>query len=164
MPPENTAPGITVTAADCAGLHPALSPHPGCDVRQVISPVVSWSANMPLPGSGIGFHRGPEGRSPARTLDLFPTEIGNRHINVFAIHRGPPLDAAELTALPYPGLPQDLAVTVRINRVHQTRLLAGNQRTPPSWQTHKDGSRPEVEKSGPCPSGQFAPPPSQARL
>jgi hypothetical protein len=93
--------------------------------------------------SGIGFHRGPEGRSPARTLDLLPTEIG--HTNVFAIHGRPPLRAAELTALPYPGLPQDLAVTVRINRVHQTRLLAGNQRTPPGWQTHKDGSRPEVE-------------------
>src|SRR4029450_2823965 len=32
IPPENTMPGIAVTAADCAGLHPGLSPHPGCGV------------------------------------------------------------------------------------------------------------------------------------
>src|SRR5580704_2631633 len=48
-PPENTSPGIAVTAADCAGLHPGRSPQPGCGVRQTSSPVSSLRADSPPP-------------------------------------------------------------------------------------------------------------------
>src|SRR5580704_2755677 len=48
-PPENTSPGIAVTAADCAGLHPGTSPQPGCGVRQTSSPVSSLRAQSPPP-------------------------------------------------------------------------------------------------------------------
>src|SRR5260370_3959233 len=52
LDPENTTPGITVTAADCAGLHGRRSPHPGDGVFQSTSPVVKPTANKPPPACG----------------------------------------------------------------------------------------------------------------
>src|SRR5215831_13115457 len=51
-PPENTTPGIAVTAADCAGLQLGLSPQPGCGVFQAMAPVSGFSANRPQPVFG----------------------------------------------------------------------------------------------------------------
>src|SRR5262245_45771506 len=52
--PDNTTPGITVTAADCAGLHPLRpSGHAGGSVRQICFPSVSWYAINPPPSLGL---------------------------------------------------------------------------------------------------------------
>src|ERR1035438_1235755 len=53
--PENTTPGIAVTAADCAGLQPLiLQPLPGDGVSHTFSPVAIFNANIPPPTSGLG--------------------------------------------------------------------------------------------------------------
>src|SRR5689334_19461324 len=51
--PENTTPGITVNAADCAPLQPRPTSHSGCGagVTQIRSPVTSDTACRP-PGTG----------------------------------------------------------------------------------------------------------------
>src|ERR1700722_13146671 len=62
-PPENTSPGIALTAADCAGLHPGTSPQKGCGVRQTSSPVSSLRAQSPTPAllsmSNVTLEAGP---------------------------------------------------------------------------------------------------------
>src|SRR5215471_18344127 len=51
-PPENTAPGITVTAADCAGLQEGRSPQSGGGAAQTLAPVSTFRANRPPPALG----------------------------------------------------------------------------------------------------------------
>jgi len=50
--PENAAPGIALTAADCAGLHLFLSPHPGGGAYQRRSPLSRLRAKRPPPCLG----------------------------------------------------------------------------------------------------------------
>src|SRR5690348_8870651 len=50
--PENAAPGIALTAADCAGLQRLRSPQENGGVYQTFSPVLSFSAYMPPPWLG----------------------------------------------------------------------------------------------------------------
>src|SRR5262249_26522386 len=50
--PENTTPGIALTAADCAGLQRGRLPHSGAGVYQTRSPSFRRSANMPPPAFG----------------------------------------------------------------------------------------------------------------
>src|SRR5262249_48153248 len=52
-PPDRTMPGMAVTAADWAGLHPGLSPQPGCGALQTISPFAGLIAKSPPPARGF---------------------------------------------------------------------------------------------------------------
>src|SRR5215469_13601435 len=55
--PENTTPGMAVTAADCAGLQNNLPPQEGGGAAQIFSPVTMLMATNPPPmfGSRIRF-------------------------------------------------------------------------------------------------------------
>jgi hypothetical protein len=55
--PENTKPGITVTAADWAGLHGLRSPQAGGFALQIFSPVDKRRACKPTPRVGLGVNR-----------------------------------------------------------------------------------------------------------
>ncbi len=50
--PEKAMPGSALTAADWAGLHRFLSPHPAGGVYQTFSPSSNLSANIPPPRFG----------------------------------------------------------------------------------------------------------------
>src|ERR1039458_673529 len=65
-PPENTTPGIAVTAADCAGLQPGLT-QPGCGVCQAIPPVSIFSAVRPPPTFGSNSYGTPKTESRPAT-------------------------------------------------------------------------------------------------
>ncbi len=52
LDPEKTTPGITVTAADCAGLHGRRSPHPGGGALHSSLPSVRRSPYNPPPAFG----------------------------------------------------------------------------------------------------------------
>src|SRR5579864_5225132 len=52
--PENTAPGIAVTAAGCAGLHTAFDPHGGGAAYHTFSPLAMRRAVSPPPCVGSG--------------------------------------------------------------------------------------------------------------
>src|SRR5580765_4587838 len=53
--PENTTPGMELTAADCAGLQRLRSPQPAGGVYQARSPLSSLNANIPPPCLGSAF-------------------------------------------------------------------------------------------------------------
>ena len=48
-PPEKTTPGIAVTAADWAGLHPAMPRQPGCGVCHKTAACLSGSTACTIP-------------------------------------------------------------------------------------------------------------------
>src|SRR5262245_16946033 len=52
--PENTTPGMALTAADCAGLQRFRVPHGGGGVNHTRSPLSRRSANKPPPTLGSG--------------------------------------------------------------------------------------------------------------
>src|SRR5579862_8384497 len=51
--PENTTPGMAVTAADCAGLQGMRSPQPAGGVYQTFLPLSRLNAKMPPPFLGL---------------------------------------------------------------------------------------------------------------
>src|SRR5215471_10621410 len=55
--PENTTPGITVTAADCAGLQEGRSPQTAGGAAQTFAPVSGFKANKPPPALGSAVMR-----------------------------------------------------------------------------------------------------------
>src|SRR5436309_2482302 len=53
MVPENTTPGIAVTAAGCEGLHGFLFAQPAPRTVQTNRPVLSSTADIPPPSAGF---------------------------------------------------------------------------------------------------------------
>ena len=52
--PENATPGMSLTAADCAGLQRGQSPQLGAGVDQTGRPLSRRHANIPPPSFGSG--------------------------------------------------------------------------------------------------------------
>src|SRR5690348_7127539 len=50
--PEKTAPGMEVSAADCAGLHPGRVPHSDGGANQILLPFETLRAVRPPPAVG----------------------------------------------------------------------------------------------------------------
>ena len=56
-------------------------------------------------------------------------DIRHRDVDVRIIRSGAPLHAAERAAAPYPALPEDGAIAIRIERVHHAGFLESIERT-----------------------------------
>ncbi len=61
------------------------------------------------------------------------------------VRRDAPLNAADAAAPANLPLPENLAATIRIDRVHEAGLLTGDERAFAAAQAHQDGRRPEIE-------------------
>ena len=80
-----------------------------------------------------------------RVFDALDADVGQRHVHLFGVRGGPPLNAAGQTALAYAVLPEDFTVPVGVDGVHDARLLAGQDHTPAVGQNAQDGRRSEVK-------------------
>ena len=127
LDPEKIAPGISVSAADCAPLQPRSEPHFGAGggATQTRWPVASDTACRP-PGFGC------------RMSDTAKYAQG-------AVCRRAPLDAAEHAAFACPVLPDDLAVPVGIERPADTGLLADDNQIAAARKCCEDRRAAEVE-------------------
>ena len=149
--PENTTPGIAVTAADCAGLQ--LAARRAARRRLARDQTLLPSAMRSARQSAAGCDR------VERAVERSPCACGRRRTSaaktLLAVARHAPLHAAVDAALADARLPDDLAVLVRIERPDDAGLLSGEQQLAAAGASREDRRRAEVVVRARSPSGQL---------
>ena len=131
-------PGIALTAADWAGLHRGRVAAP--DGRRVPHPLAVGEAQREHAAALL---RVGVGAVAVGQHDAADVRVG--HVDVHAVGGRAPLHAAHRAALADARLPDDCAVAIGIERVHDARFLSRDERPAPVGHRHEDGRRPEVE-------------------
>ena len=126
--PENTTPGIAVTAAGCAGLQPAFGGSHGCPgANHTFPPSQSGSPSTRRPAPDPDRScEGPSDRSSYAPSCPYPKPRHKRSA------RPPPCPTARRhsCSLSHAQLPHDLAALIRIHRINHPRFLPRHQQTP----------------------------------
>ncbi len=143
--PENTTPGISVTAADCAGLHPRAVTagrrwsvpglFAGREVQREQAPSHGW----------IVFSVASENGLIAQTrVRAAVSDIRQSHVDIAVIGCRSPLNASRHTALADALLPENFTLLVGVDCVHDSRFLSGDQRAPSVGQVYQNRRRTEI--------------------
>jgi hypothetical protein len=71
--------------------------------------------------------------------------IGKSNVQALVVGRGPPFDTPEYAAFAHLRLPEELPLTIRVNRVYGSGFLGQNERAAAVWQVSENGRRAEIE-------------------